>query len=146
MKYFFATGMLLAALIAASAGEPGKDGRAAGSSVREGWVDKDTFRVVAVGTPIESIKDRDRRRIIAREKAIRMAQYLIMEKFKGARIEGASGMSDVETTGMAVAKEFNAVLKGGYIVEETYNDKDECEIVYEVRSPGLKKKVFSFSK
>jgi hypothetical protein len=33
------------------------------------------------------------------------------------------------------------MVKGGSVVKETYNEDDDCEIVYEVKAKGLKKKV-----
>ena len=42
---------------------------------------------------------------------------------------------------MAVAKEFSGLVKGGTIVKETYDDDDNCEIIYQVEKKGLKKEV-----
>ena len=70
-----------------------------------------------------------------------MAEKRIIEKFVGARLEGAAGAADYASTGVAVAKEFSGLVKGGTIVKETYDDDDNCEIIYQVEKKGLKKEV-----
>jgi hypothetical protein len=70
-----------------------------------------------------------------------MAEKRIIEKFVGARIEGAAGVADYQLTGIAVAKEFGGMVKGGTIVKETYDEEDNCEIIYQVESRGLKRSV-----
>lgn len=109
--------------------------------VTEGWVDDNTFRVKAVGVPKKGLTNKYQRRGTAKEAALIMAQKRIIEKFVGARLEGASGASDYESTGVAVAKEFGGVVKGGSIVKETYDEDQNCEVVYQVERKGLKKTV-----
>ena len=71
-----------------------------------------------------------------------MAQKTILEKFKGARIQGASGAADGELTGIAIAKEFGGMVKGGSVIQVTYDkETQDCEIVYEVKGRNLKKQV-----
>ena len=69
------------------------------------------------------------------------AQYQVLEKFKGSSIEGASGMSDFESTGIAIAQEVDGIVKGGSVFSATWDEEDNCEIIYEVKAKGLKKKV-----
>lgn len=107
----------------------------------EGWVDDDTYRLSAAGVPKSSLTNSVARRESAQRAAILNAQYKVLEKFKGSTIEGAAGMSDFETTGIAIAQEINGVIKGGSVKKVTYDDEDNCEIIYEVKSKGLKKKV-----
>ena len=54
---------------------------------------------------------------------------------------GAAGAADYASTGIAVMKEFSGTVKGGSVIRETYDDDDNCEVVYELISRGLKKKV-----
>ncbi len=60
----------------------------------EGWLDKNTFQIITVGVPSKRLTDPEAKKSSARYAAILNAQYRIIEKFKGARIEGASGMSN----------------------------------------------------
>ncbi|MFC1670385.1 hypothetical protein ACFL20_08325 [Spirochaetota bacterium] len=112
--------------------------------VTEGWVNSNTFRVKAVGVPKKGLTNKYQRRATAKEAALIMAQKRIIEKFVGAAIEGASGMADAQSTGIAVAKEFSGFVKGGSIVKETYDNEQNCEVVYQVESRGLKKRITGF--
>ncbi len=108
----------------------------------EKWVDNDTFRVYTVGVAKEGVPTKTQRQITAREAALIAAQKMILEKFKNIRMEGASGSVDGASTGIAISKEFGGLVRGGSIVSETYDpETDDCGIWYEIKAPGLKKKV-----
>ncbi len=109
--------------------------------VTEGWIDENTFRLAAMGVPKRTLTNKVARRESAKRAAILNAQYQILEKFKGSNIEGASGMSDFEMTGIAIAQEIQGVVKGGSVRKVTYDADDNCEIIYEVRAKDLKRKV-----
>lgn len=111
------------------------------SFASEGWIDNNTFRVVATSAPKPNLTNKIQRRGTAKESAIIMAEKRIIEKFVGARLEGASGSADYASTGVAVSKEFSGVVKGGTIMKETYDDDDNCEIIYQVEKKNLKKEV-----
>jgi len=107
----------------------------------EKWVDKDTYQIAAAGVPNSKLTNKVQRRESAKRAAILNAQYQVLEKFKGSSIEGAAGMSDFESTGIAIAQEVQGFVKGGSVVQATYDDEDNCEIIYEVKAKDLKKKV-----
>src|SRR4030067_128115 len=107
----------------------------------EGWVDDDTFRLAAAGIAKKDLKNIIQRKEASKRAAILNAQYQVIEKFKGSKIEGASGMENFEMTGIAVAQELKAVAKGGSVKKVTWDDEQNCEVIYEVRAKGLKKKV-----
>jgi len=117
-------------------------GTVEGKSYRtEGWIDENTYRLAAAGVPTRTLTNKVQRKESAKRAAILNAQYQILEKFKGAKLEGAAGMSNFETTGMAVAQEVSGLVKGGSVYKVTYDAEDNCEIIYEVRAKGLKNKV-----
>ena len=107
----------------------------------ERWVDNDTYITTATGVPKEGLTKKVQRRGTARESAVLVAQAHVIEKFKGAKVEGASGTSDYASTGFAASKEFAGIVKGGSVIRETYDDEDNCEVVYEIKSKGLKKQL-----
>jgi hypothetical protein len=143
MKRIVLTTMLcIAAVSFISCGGPSTGGLVKGKSYKtEGWVDKNTFRVIATGAPKKGLIGKVQRKGTAKEAALIMAQKRIIEKFKGARLEGAAGAADYESTGVAVAKEFSGTVRGGSIIQETYDDDDNCEIVYQIEKKGLKRQV-----
>ncbi|MDH4262416.1 MAG: hypothetical protein OEV78_05150 [Spirochaetia bacterium] len=106
----------------------------------QGWMDDDTFRVTALGAPSPNAQGMVKRKTQAREAALTMAQKLVVEKMIGAEIKGASAVKDGESAGVVVTKEFQGMIKGGSIVEETFDEEDNCEVVYEIHAKGLKKK------
>ena len=107
----------------------------------EGWVDDNTFRVTAMGFPKKGVTNKMRRRYYSREGAVLTAQKMIIEKFKGARIKGGSASQGGETSTVVIRKEFGGIVSGGIVVHEKYDESDNCQVVYEVTSPGLKKRV-----
>ena len=107
----------------------------------ESWVDDNTYRLASAGVANSKLKNKVARRESAKRAAILNAQYQVLEKFKGAKLEGATGMSDFEMTGMAIAQEVQGTIKGGSVQSVTYDEEDNCEIIYEVKGKDLKKKV-----
>ncbi len=107
----------------------------------EGWIDNDTFQIAAAGVPTKTLTNVVQRKEASKRAAILNAQYQIIEKFKGSSVEGASGMENFEMTGIAVAQELKAVTKGGSVKKVTWDDEQNCEIIYVVHAKGLKKKV-----
>ena len=122
-------------------------GKKLGGSVKgetekiEEWVDENTYRIAASGVPNSKLTNKVQRKESAKRAATLNAQYQVLEKFKGSSIEGAAGMSDFESTGIAIAQEVSGIIKGGSVKSATYDDDDNCQIIYEVYAKGLKKKV-----
>ncbi|RME92400.1 MAG: hypothetical protein D6767_03290 [Candidatus Hydrogenedentota bacterium] len=113
-----------------------KDGQ---SYTTEGWLDDDTFQVRALGAPNPNAKGFVRRRTQAKEAALLAAQKRVVELLVGAKLSAASGSDSGESTGIAISKELDGVIKGGSIVKTTYDSEDNCEITYRVHAKGLKK-------
>lgn len=117
-------------------------GQVKGETIKtEGWVDEDTFIIAAAGVAKKSLTNQVQRRESSKRAAILNAQYQVLEKFKGSKIEGAAGMSDFEMTGIAIAQEVQGTVKGGSVKKVTYDAEDNAEVIYEVKAKGLKKKV-----
>lgn len=144
MKKFVVSAAVLmfAAAFIVSCGPRGLGGQVKGESfITEGWVDDNTFRITSTGASKPGLTNKIQRRGTAKSAAIIMAQASILEKFKGARLEGAAGAADYASTGVAVMKEFSGMVRGGSVIKETYDEDDNCEVIYQVQAKGLKKKV-----
>lgn len=113
------------------------------SITTEGWIDENTYRLAAVGVPNRKLTNIVQRKASSKRAAILNAQYQVLEKFKGSKIEGAAGMSNFESTGIAIAQEVSGIVKGGSVKKVTYDKDQNCEIIYEVKARGLKRKVAS---
>jgi hypothetical protein len=119
-------------------------GNVEGDSVRtEGWIDDNTFRIAASCQSKEDVTNVVTRKNYATRCATIYAKYMIVEKFIGSKISGAAGMKNFELTGIAASEELEAVIKGGSVYKTTCDDEQNCEVIYEVKSKGLKNKVLS---
>lgn len=119
----------------------GQIGRMEGKSYRSGvWVDENTFRIAAQGAYPEDESNPIVKQEMARRAAIMNAKYQVLEKFAGAKFQGAAGMKNFRTSGIAAAEEVAGTIAGGNVYSEKFNEHG-CEVVYEVKSPGLKTKV-----
>jgi len=108
----------------------------------EGWIDDNTYQTTGVGVPSRTATiNKVQRRQTAKRAAIISAQYSVLEKFTGSKVEGAAGMKDFELTGIAVAQEVQGAIRGGSVIKETYDDEDNCEVIYQVQAKGLRNKV-----
>lgn len=107
----------------------------------EGWVDEDTYRILASADPAKGQTKPELRKKTARERARLNAQYNIIEKFKPHKIEACGGMAEFDPSARSISMELTGIVKGGSIILERYDEEQNCEIIYEVKARGLKKKV-----
>ncbi|MDH5717155.1 MAG: hypothetical protein OEZ22_05915 [Spirochaetia bacterium] len=114
--------------------------------VTEGWLDDETFQVRGLGAAAENAKGFVVRRTQSKEAALMSAQKRVVELLVGAKLTGASGSDSGQSTGVAITKEFEGMVKGGAIVKETYDGEDNCEIVYRIHAEDLKEKAESMAK
>ena len=141
-RVFYLALVLIVSTAFISCGPRGQGGMVKGEEFKsEGWITPDIFRVTATGVPKPGLTNKIQRRGTAKEAALIMGQKRILEKFVGARIEGAAGSADYASTGIAIAKEFGGTVKGGTIVKETYDEEDNCELIYQIEKKGLRASV-----
>ncbi|MFC2061327.1 hypothetical protein ACFLUV_02335 [Elusimicrobiota bacterium] len=108
----------------------------------EGWIDDNTFQVVAWGEASPEATGEAQWRNQAKEGAQMMAEKRIIEKFKGYALEASGYTEDGANVMMIVTKDVEGVAKGGEIVKTTFNENSRaCEIVYRVSATNLKKRV-----
>jgi len=147
MKRLFISILALLIIAAFASCGGGIGGTVKGKTFKnEMWVDDNTFRISAAGVPTRTLTNRVQRMESAKRAAILNAQYQILEKFKGAKTHGVAGMSNFETTGVAVSQEVKGIVRGGSVYSVTYDKDQNCEIIYEVKARGLKKMLTSVVK
>jgi hypothetical protein len=106
----------------------------------EGWINDDTYQIAAGGTSMQSLKLIDQRKESSRLDAIMNARCQIIEKFIGIKIK-REALKNNELDGITIPEEMKSIIKAG-IVKKTVWDYDEnCEIMFEIKYTGLKKKV-----
>ncbi len=92
-----------------------------------GWIDGDTFRVMAAGS--------------TRDSAIAGAQNAVIEKFIIERVKVSGPAADPKSTGVDIVNEFGSAVKGGSVIREKIEEGGILRIVYEVKSDNLKNRV-----
>jgi len=93
----------------------------------EGWVDDDTFRVVALGMPAPELSDPGARKEHARRAALLNAQFRMHALLGG----NPSGPPDLDLM---------TLLAGVKEVRTVFDAEQNCEGVFELRASGLRKK------
>ncbi len=106
------------------------------------WCGDDILLIASEGVPSEKYKDIEKRKASSREAAVLMAQYRIMEKFVGSCIGGACGGN---YEGFGVTNEYKEMIlkfaKSGQVIDCIWDSSQNCNILFRVSSPGLKKKL-----
>ena len=110
----------------------------------EGWIDDNTYRVKVIGIPRARLAEQHLRRATSKEYALIMAQKKILNSFFEARIGTECAACHYGPIRKAISKEFSSLVRSGSIIHETYDKDDNCEIVYELKSEGLKNQVYDF--
>ena len=107
----------------------------------EGWLDDDTLQVKSLGFAKDDTTDPLKRKYESKRAAQLNAEARIVEKLVGANVEGKTATEDGTLLGEVIKKNFDGDIKGGVIVQETYDkDTQACEIIYRVSAKGLKKR------
>ncbi|MBN2406099.1 MAG: hypothetical protein JXJ19_00220 [Elusimicrobia bacterium] len=146
-KFVPATLVLCVSLLALyGCGGKGMGGAIKGKDiVTEGWIDDDTFQVIAWGEASPDATGEARWRNQAKEGAQMMAEKRIVEKFQGYTLEANGYTEEGANVMVVVTKDVLGAVKGGEVVKTTFDaDNKAAEIVYRVTAKNLKKKVANF--
>ncbi len=104
------------------------------------WVDDNTIRVKSTG--IYKGGDSALRKEESKKSAIKEAQIAVIEKFITERVYSSGMKVDPKNTGVDIVKEFGVIVKSGVVIKERYGQNEDCELIYEVQSKDLKKRVW----
>ncbi|MCP4130110.1 MAG: hypothetical protein GY754_03735 [bacterium] len=101
------------------------------------WVDDNTYRLAASAmSTLGPDNLGGSRREASKKAAIFNAQNQILEYFKKLKPKE----SNPGIRNFAAAKEVKQLVKRGAVIKVTYDQEDNCEVIYEVKARGLKKK------
>ncbi len=109
----------------------------------EGWVNADTFRVIGRGSPSDSVDPNDvfRRETTSKRAAELDAKNKIVAKIVGSYIDSLSstekGMLDEDV----IQERVSGRVRGVSIVETKWDNMQNCTVVAELYSKGLKKQM-----
>ena len=93
----------------------------------EGWINKDTFRVMGMGSPSDTID----------------AKNKIVAKIAGSYIESLSSTEKGMIDEYVIQERVAGRIRGLSIVETKWDSKQNCTVVAELYSKGLKNQMDS---
>ncbi len=112
------------------------------AGISEGWIDDDTYRFTGVGIGRRTAKSPEELMRTACQAAILHAQYTAIEKLGHAGSKLVSGTVDFSTNRSVIMKEVGGVVRGGAVINQTYDPKtNACTVIYEFKEKDLKEKV-----
>ncbi len=109
------------------------------ADIPEGWADKETFRVMATGTPDGKARSVALRKASSLSNAVSNAQNRIYNLFARSAIERMGIRDGYEHVGVMVKRTFETVVTRGTVTKEECDASQMCRITYEVRAVNLKR-------
>ncbi len=102
----------------------------------EGWINKDTFRVMGMGSPSDTI-------VTSKQAAELDAKNKIVAKIAGSYIESLSSTEKGMIDEYVIQERVAGRIRGLSIVETKWDSKQNCTVVAELYSKGLKNQMDS---
>ena len=115
------------------------------SKVTEGWCGNDTYRVFRVGVPPSKEANLKIRKEKSRRAAVIMAQYNIIEKFMGYRIEAGGIIADDNDVNN-IKKDRERLKKlffSGKVIAEEWDSDLNCTVIFQIQKAGLRKAIMT---
>ena len=109
----------------------------------EGWINDDTFRVMGLGIPSEDIdpSDKFRRELTSKKAAELDAKNKIVAKIVGSYIESLSSSEKGMIDEYVIQERVAGRIRGTSVVETKWDSKQNCTVVMELYSKGLKRQM-----
>ena len=111
----------------------------------EGWINDDTFRVMGMGSPSEDIDvdDKFRREVASRQAAELDAKNKIVAKIVGSYVESLSSTEKGMIDEYVIQERVAGRIRGVSVIETKWDSKQNCTVVAELYSKGLKNQMDS---
>ena len=110
-------------------------------TVTDGWIDNDTFQITSSGSPARGTIVLLQRKEGSKRDAILAARMKIIRIFKRSAVKSRSGLESFDRSGKDMPLELETIVKNGHILEETWHENQDCDIVYVVHARNLKNMV-----
>ena len=106
----------------------------------EGWINDDTFRVMGMGSPAADIESTDkfRRELTSKQAAELDAKNKIVAKIVGSYVESLSSTEKGMIDEYVIQERVGGRIRGASVVESKWDSQQNCTIVMELYSKGLK--------
>ena len=108
------------------------------------WVDDTTYRIMAQGSPSRNLTKPDEQMASAVRSATYHARNLVLKKFKEYRKTTALNQQLPKTSKTNAKVVINSIKKGTVVKNsEQFDKKNNCSLVFEVRTSDLRTLVLS---
>lgn len=107
----------------------------------EGWINDDTFRVMGMGSPSDNIDDKFRREVVSKQAAELDGKNKIVAKIVGSYVESLTSSEKGMIDEYVIQERVAGRVRGLSVVESKWDSKQNCTVVMELYSKGLKKKM-----
>ncbi|WP_020004655.1 hypothetical protein [Brachyspira innocens] len=118
-------------------------GTGVSKSSPEGWINDDTFRVMGMGVPSDDETDKFRREVEAKQAAELDGKNKVVAKIVGSYIESLSSTEKGMIDEYVIQERVAGRVRGLSVVESKWDSKQNCTVVMELYSKGLKSKMDS---
>ncbi|MDO6992744.1 hypothetical protein Q5M87_01860 [Brachyspira innocens] len=118
-------------------------GTGVSKSSPEGWINDDTFRVMGMGVPSDGETDKFRREVEAKQAAELDGKNKVVAKIVGSYIESLSSTEKGMIDEYVIQERVAGRVRGLSVVESKWDSKQNCTVVMELYSKGLKSKMDS---
>ena len=111
--------------------------------VTYGWLDDNTFRILSSGSPDKKDTNIVKRKMTAKNSAVKNARIKLIEMFipSGSGQGPATRIDEYYAGVNPEADSIMSVIMNGKVSSEMYDESWNCDIIYEISSPGLRKKL-----
>lgn len=116
-------------------------GKGVSKTSPEGWINEDTFRVMGMGVPDDNITEKFQREITAKQAAELDAKNKIVAKIVGSYIESLTASEKGMINENIIQERVKGRVRGVTIIESKWDSKQNCTVIAEVATKGLKKQV-----
>ena len=107
----------------------------------EGWINDDTFRVMGMGSPSRDVDDKFRRELVSKQAAELDAKNKIAAKIVGSYIESLSSTEKGMIDEYVIQERVAGRIRGTSVVETKWDSQQNCTVVMELYSKGLKRQM-----
>ena len=118
-------------------------GTGVSKSSPEGWINDNTFRVMGMGIPSDDETDKFRREVESKQAAELDGKNKVVAKIVGSYIESLSSTEKGMIDEYVIQERVAGRVRGLSVVESKWDSKQNCTVVMELYSKGLKSQMDS---
>ena len=111
--------------------------------IEKGWVDDHTFRCFGLGLPNKNSTYNNIKKAQAKQSAILDSQYRCVNYIHNIKYVFCQS-TDCSRISHEIIKhkmKIGHIVKTGMVIKATFDKKNNCKVIYQIKQKGLKKKI-----